>query len=131
MTISTQFKSGRTGRGDAYVSDHSGSRHARFMRLSARALAPLGVLAAWYLVGVVGKPLEGVRAEIGRPFPALVLIAFIGVGMLHARQGAVEIIEDYIHDEGLKAKALIANKWLSIAIVAIWTLAILMIAAPR
>lgn len=131
MTISTRFKSGRTGGGDAYVSDRSGSRHARFLRLSARALAPLGVLAAWYLVGVVGKPLEGVRAEIGRPFPALVLIAFIGVGMVHARQGAMEIIEDYVHDEVLKAKALVANTALSIGVAAIWTLSILMIAAPR
>ena len=57
-------------------SDHSGRRHAHFMRLSSYALAPLGLFVAWWLIGVVGKPFEAARAEIGRPFPALMLIAF-------------------------------------------------------
>ena len=131
MTLQSQFKNGRTGRGVAYVSDHSGSTHAKFMRLSARALVPLGVLAAWFLVGVVGKSYEDVHAEIGRPFPALVLIAFIVIGMAHARQGAAEIIEDYVHDDALKAKALVVNKWLAIAIAAIWTASLLVIASPK
>ena len=45
MTSRTEFISGRTGRGAAYVSDPSGAGHDRFMRLSARALLPLGLLA--------------------------------------------------------------------------------------
>jgi succinate dehydrogenase / fumarate reductase membrane anchor subunit len=129
--MTTQFISGRAGRGAAYVSDRAGSRHAKFMRLTARALAPLGVLAAWFLVGAAGEPYEGVRAELGRPFPAIVLIAFIAIAMFHARTGAAEIIEDYVHDEALKQKALVANKWLAIAIAAMWTLAIMLIAAPK
>jgi succinate dehydrogenase / fumarate reductase membrane anchor subunit len=131
MSIATNFKSGRREPGDAYVSDHSGSRHARLMRLTSYALAPLGAMAAWFLVGVAGKPLEGVRAEIGRPFPALVLLAFAIIGMVHARQGMNEIIEDYVHDETLKAKALAANKWVALAIAVIWVVAILIIAARR
>jgi len=51
MTSRTEFISGRTGRGAAYVSDPSGAGHDRFMRLSARALLPLGLLAAWFIVG--------------------------------------------------------------------------------
>lgn len=131
MTIATHFKSERKGQGEAYVSDHAGSHHALFMRRTSYALAPLGVLAAWFLLGVAGKPLDGVRAEIGRPLPALVLIAFAAIGMLHARQGMNEIIEDYVHDEALKAKALGANKWIAFAVAAIWVVAILIIAAPR
>ena len=69
--MTTQFISGRTGRGAAYVSDASGAAHDRFMRLSAGALAPLGLLAAWYVVGLSGKSFEEARAEIGRPFPAV------------------------------------------------------------
>ena len=68
-TVPTNFNSGRTDQGAAYVSDHEGSVHARFMRLTSYALAPLGVLAAWWIVGLAGKTLEGVRAEIGRPIP--------------------------------------------------------------
>lgn len=131
MSIPTHFQSGRTGRGGAYLSDREGSRHARFMRLSAYALAPLGILSAWWLAGIAGKPLDGVRAEIGRPFPAIVLIAFAVIGMVHAYHGMNEIIVDYVHDDALKQQAFRANKWAAIGIAAAWTLAILLIAAPK
>ncbi|WP_363349256.1 succinate dehydrogenase, hydrophobic membrane anchor protein [Methylocystis echinoides] len=131
MSVPTHFKSGRTGQGEAYVSDHEGSVHARFMRLSSYALAPLGVLSAWWLAGLVGKTLEGVKAEIGHPIPAIVLIVFGVVGMIHARQGMNEIIEDYVHDAALQEKALYWNKVASIAIAAAWTLGIMLIAAPK
>jgi succinate dehydrogenase / fumarate reductase membrane anchor subunit len=131
MSVPTHFRSGRTGQGAAYVSDHEGSVHARFMRMSSYALAPLGVLSAWWLSGVVGVTPEALRAVIGRPFPAIVLIAFAVLGMIHARQGAIEIIEDYVHDPALKEKALRVNRIASIVIAFAWTLAIMLIAAPR
>jgi succinate dehydrogenase / fumarate reductase membrane anchor subunit len=129
--MTTQFDSGRSGRGGAYVSDRSGSLHARFMRRSAWALAPLGTLAAWIIVGLVGAPYEAARAQLGSPFPALVLIAFIGVALWHARLGVDTIVEDYVHDQALKAKAIAANKWLTLAIGVVWALSILLIAAPK
>lgn len=125
------FESGRTGKGAAFVSDHSGSLHAVAMRHSAKALAPLGLLSVWFIVGLVGKSYEAARAEIGRPFPALVLIAFIAIAAYHARLGVENIVEDYVHDEGLKAKALLANKWLTIGFAAVWIFSILIIAAPH
>lgn len=125
------FESGRTGKGSAFASDHSGSIHAVAMRHSAKALAPLGLLSIWFIVGLVGKPYEAARAELGRPFPAIVLIAFIAIVAYHARLGVETIIEDYVHDEGLKAKALLVNKWLAIAIGAVWIVSIMIIAAPR
>lgn len=131
MTVATRFKSGRTAAGDAYVSDHSGSPHAHFMRLTSYALIPLGALSAWWILGLAGKTLDGVRAEIGRPFPALTLLAFGVVGMIHARKGMDEIIEDYVHDEALKAHALVANIWASRAIAALWVVAVLLLAAPK
>ena len=131
MSVPTHFKSGRAGAGEAFVSDHAGSRHARFMRLSSYALAPLGLLAAWWLAGVVGHDAAGLRAVIGRPFPALTLIAFAVLGMIHAREGMHEIILDYVHDPELKRLALSANRWTAAAVAAIWTLAIMIIAAPK
>lgn len=127
----SRFESGRKGKGAAFVSDHSGSLHAVAMRHSAKALAPLGLLSIWFIVGLVGKPYEAARAELGRPFPAIVLIAFIAIVAYHARLGVETIIEDYVHDEGLKAKALLVNKWLAIGIGAVWTLSIMIVAAPR
>jgi succinate dehydrogenase / fumarate reductase membrane anchor subunit len=129
MTVSSEFKSGRTGRSPAYTADRSGSAHTKIMRVSARAVAPLGVLALWFIAGAVGNSYEGVRAEIGRPFPALVLIAFIVAAVYHARLGVDNIIEDYVHDEALKAKAMTANKWMAVAIGLLWSLSILAIAA--
>lgn len=131
MSVPTHFKSGRAGAGEAFTSDHAGSQHARFMRLSSYALAPLGLLSAWWLSGVVGQNPESLRAVIGRPFPALTLIGFAVLGMIHAREGMHEIILDYVHDPELKRLALSANKWTAAAVAAIWTLAIMIIAAPK
>ena len=129
MTLPPAFKSGRIGRGAAYAADRAGSKHTKIIRISAFLLAPLGVLALWFIAGAVGKSYEGVRAELGRPFPAFVLIAFIIAAMYHARLGADNIIEDYVHDEALKAKAMTANKWFALAIGLLWSLSVLAIAA--
>jgi succinate dehydrogenase / fumarate reductase membrane anchor subunit len=131
MSAPTHFDSGRTGRGPAFVADHHGSQHARFMRLTSYALAPLGVLAAWYLAGIVGLSSDGLRAAIGHPVPALTLIAFGVIGMVHAREGMNEIIIDYVHDPALKAKALLANLWAARTIAVLWTFALMLIAAPK
>jgi succinate dehydrogenase / fumarate reductase membrane anchor subunit len=131
MSVPTHFNSGRKGRGAAFVADHHGSQHARFMRLTSYALVPLGVLTAWYLAGIVGLSADGVRTVIGRPFPALALIAFGVIGMIHAREGMNEIIIDYVHEPELKAKALCANLWAARAISVLWTMALMLIAAPK
>lgn len=125
------FESGRSGKGAAFTSDHSGSLHALAMRHSARALAPLGLLSVWFIAHLCGQPYETARAELGRPFPAITLIAFICIAAYHARLGMETIVEDYVHDEELKAKSLLVNKWLTVAIAATWTLSIMIIAAPR
>lgn len=125
------FESGRSGKGAGFVSDRSGSLHALAMRHSAKALAPLAVLTAWFVVGLVGEPYEAARAELARPLPAITLIAFIVVVGYHARLGVENIIEDYVHDEALKAHALRLNTWLIVATAAVWTVSILIIAAPR
>ncbi len=127
----TKFISGRTGRGGAYVSDLSGAEHDKFMRATSYALMPLSLLAAWYVVSLSGKSFEAARAELAHPFPALALIAFIVVGMAHACVGAELIIIDYLHEPATKELALKINKWAAIAIAVLWTLAILLIAAPN
>ena len=131
MTSPTTFKSGRAEGGAALTADRSGSRHTKIMRLSAYALAPLGVLSLWFIAGVIGKSYEVVRAEIGRPLPAFTLIAFVMIAFYHARLGADTIIEDYIHDKALAEKALLLNKWLMGGFGAVFVLSILLIAGAR
>jgi succinate dehydrogenase / fumarate reductase, membrane anchor subunit len=131
MSNATGFDSGRKGRGAAFTADRSGAAHAKFMKLSARALAPLSFIAAWLLIGVAGQPYEAARAVIGRPFPALALIGFIAVASVHARAGMETIIDDYVQDAALREMALKANKWVATGMAVVWTLAILLIAAPH
>lgn len=127
----SKFQSGRSGKGAAFASDHAGSLHALAMRHTARAMAPLGLLSVWFIAHLAGEPFEAARAELARPFPALTLIAFVAVAAYHARLGMETIVEDYVHDEALKTRALQINKWLMIAVAAIWTLSIMIVAAPR
>jgi succinate dehydrogenase / fumarate reductase membrane anchor subunit len=127
----SRFVSGRSGKGASFTSDRSGSLHALAMRHTARAMAPLGIMSVWFIAHLAGKPYEAARAELGRPFPALTLIAFIAIAAYHARLGVETIVEDYVHDADLKAKALLINKWLMISVAAIWTLSIMIVAAPR
>jgi len=126
----TNFISGRSGQGASYVSDRSGSPHARFLHLTSYALMPLGPLAAWYLAKASGAGLEGVKAAIGHPFPALVLVAFVAIAMPHARAGMDEIITDYVREPRLKEQALIWNRRVTIAVAAAWILGVMLIAAP-
>jgi succinate dehydrogenase / fumarate reductase membrane anchor subunit len=131
MTSFTPFKSGRTKGGSAYTADRSGSQHTRIVRLSSYALAPLGVLTMWFIAGAMGKPHGAVLAELGRPFPALVMIAFAIVALYHARLGADTIIEDYVHDPALAETAFLVNKWLTFGVSALWVLSILLISGSK
>jgi succinate dehydrogenase / fumarate reductase membrane anchor subunit len=131
MTASPSF-SGRdakavTGGGHG----HSGAGHDRFMRRSAYALAPLGLIVAWILASLAGKPFDAARDVLAHPLPALALIAFFAIGMQHARLGAESIIIDYVHDEAMKQAALRANKWASLLVTSIGVVATLLIAAPK
>ncbi len=131
MTSFTPFKSGRIKGGSAYTADRSGSHHAKLMRFSSYALAPLGILAMWYIAGCLGKPYGAVLAELGRPFPSLVMIAFVIISVYHARLGMETIIEDYVHDEALAEKAFLANKWGMLGVGVVWVFSILLIAGAR
>ena len=132
MNSPTPFISGRTRGGSAFVSDRSGSSHDRFMRLTSYILLPLGVAVSFLLASVAANPSYAeARAIIEQPASAVALIAFILVGIVHARLGAESVIIDYVHDERKKALAFVANTIAAILIAGLWALAIGLIAAPR
>jgi succinate dehydrogenase / fumarate reductase membrane anchor subunit len=94
----------------------SGVGAARAMHLTSVALVPLTIAFVWILIGLIHKDYAGVRAELGRPFPALVLLLFVGAGIYHMKLGMQVIIDDYVHDHHMKDWALIANLFFSVAI---------------
>jgi succinate dehydrogenase / fumarate reductase membrane anchor subunit len=83
----------------------SGTEHFWSITKSSVALAILVPLFVFTFGRALGQPWEVVVAYYARPFPAIVAALTILVGMIHFRQGAQVLIEDYTG--GFTRKALI------------------------
>ena len=97
-------------------SAHSGTRETWHMKLTSVALVPLTIAFVFLLLSLAGKDYMSVRAELGRPFPAILLLLFIGASIVHMKIGMQSIIVDYVHETHLKEGALIANLFFTAAI---------------
>ena len=89
-------------------SSRTGTADARLIHLTAVALVPLTVGFVWLILDLLRKDYNGVRAELGRPIPAIALLAFILAGVVHMELGMRSIIVDYIGGQS-RAWALAAN----------------------
>jgi succinate dehydrogenase / fumarate reductase, membrane anchor subunit len=85
-----------------------GTTDASVVRLTSLALVPLALGFVWLMLDLLHKDYNGVRAELGRPIPAIVLLAFILAGVVHMELGMRSIIVDYIGGQP-RAWALAAN----------------------
>lgn len=94
----------------------SGSDHFWQQRLTAIANIPLLLAFIAILVIGLGKSHAEARALVAHPVVAIVLLAVIVSGVLHMRLGMQVIIEDYIHGEGAKIIAIMANTFFAIAV---------------
>ena len=97
-------------------SAHSGTGGLWHMRLTSLALLPLSVGFVLLVLVLVGRSYAGVRTTLSHPFPALLMLLFIGAGIYHMQLGMRTIIEDYVHHEMIKDWALTANLFLAIAV---------------
>lgn len=94
----------------------SGVGAARAMHLTSVALIPLAVAFVWILITLIHKDYAGVRAALGHPFPAIVVLLFVGASIFHMKLGMQSIIDDYVHDHHLKDWALMANLFFCVAV---------------
>jgi succinate dehydrogenase / fumarate reductase, membrane anchor subunit len=85
-----------------------GTSDAWLIHLTSVALVPLTIGFVWLILDLLHKDYNGVRAEVGRPVPAILLLAFILSGILHMELGMRSIIVDYINGQS-RAWALAAN----------------------
>ena len=85
-----------------------GTTEARLIHLTSVALAPLSLGFVWLMLDLLRKDYNGVRAELARPIPAILLLAFILAGIVHMELGMRSIIADYIGGQ-TRAWALAAN----------------------
>jgi succinate dehydrogenase / fumarate reductase membrane anchor subunit len=96
-------------------SARSGADENWLMRLTSAALIPLTVAFVWLMLSLVSKDYNGVRAELGRPLPAIIVMLFVLTGVYHMQIGMRSIILDYIHGHA-KEWALMANLFFAAAL---------------
>lgn len=93
-----------------------GAEH--FWRQRMTAVANLFLVS--FLIGLVvvlaGKDYGTVKATLGKPYIALVLLLLAVSVTYHMRLGMQVIIEDYIHGEGRKIVLLMLNTFFAIAV---------------
>ena len=85
-----------------------GTSDAWLIHLTSVALVPLTVAFVWLMLDLLHKDYNGVRAELARPVPVILLLAFILSGIVHMELGMRSIIVDYINGQS-RAWALAAN----------------------
>ena len=78
------------------------------MHVTSLALVPLSLYFVWLLLDLLHMDYNGVSAELGRPVPAILLLAFILSGVVHMEFGMRSIIIDYVEGRS-RAWALAAN----------------------
>jgi succinate dehydrogenase / fumarate reductase, membrane anchor subunit len=96
-------------------SARSGVREDWFMRLTSVALIPLTIAFVWLVLSLVAKDYNRVRAELGHPIPAIIVMLFVLVGVYHMQLGMRSVILDYLHGAA-REWTLIANLCFAVAL---------------
>ena len=101
----------------------SGMREDWLMRLTSAALIPLTIVFVWLLLSLVAKDYNAVRAELGHPLPAIIMMLFVLAGVYHMQLGMRSVIVDYIQGRA-REWALMANLFFTavLALVCIYAM---------
>ena len=86
-----------------------GVAHFWQQRLTAVALIPLAVWMLWGLIAHAGADYAEARAWLGQPVTAILLLLLVLAGFHHMRLGLEVVIEDYVHDEGVRLALVLLN----------------------
>jgi succinate dehydrogenase / fumarate reductase membrane anchor subunit len=95
-------------------SAREGTAHWWAQRVTAVALVPLCLWFVVGLIGLVGADHATVKAWIGAPVNAALLVVLIVATFHHTQLGVQVVIEDYVHSEGLKIAGIMVVKFASI-----------------
>ena len=113
------------GRVRGLGSAKSGTEHFWLQRVTAVANVILTLIFLGVVISLFGKPYAAAMATLSHPLVAILMLLFIISGAVHMRLGMQVVIEDYIHGEGLKIAAVMANTFFAIAIGAACVFAVL------
>ncbi len=88
--------------------------HWKLQRISAIAMIPLII---WFVSSLVFSLINGYDQSINwlqSPLNATGMVLLFGTLYFHAASGLQVVVEDYVHNEGLKIMSLILIKLLSV-----------------
>lgn len=105
----------------------SGTEHFWRQRLTAVANVPLTIAFIFIVVALLGRNYAFVVQVLGSPLVAVIMLLFIFSITTHMRIGMQVIVEDYVHDEGIKLVLLMANTFFTVAVALAAAFAILML----
>jgi succinate dehydrogenase / fumarate reductase, membrane anchor subunit len=105
----------------------SGVHHFWVQRLTALALIPLVIWFAVSLVMLSGADYGMARAWIGSPVVMVLLILTIVIGLHHGQLGIQVVIEDYVHNDGVKLALIVGVKFIAVLFGLAATVAIMRI----
>ncbi|MGC2410025.1 MAG: succinate dehydrogenase, hydrophobic membrane anchor protein [Methyloceanibacter sp.] len=97
-------------------SAHRGAETFWRQRMTAVANIPLVIFLILSIVTHIGADYATVRAYLAQPLVALAMLALVISASIHMRIGLKEIIEDYVHGEGLKVIVLLLVTFFAVAV---------------
>jgi succinate dehydrogenase / fumarate reductase, membrane anchor subunit len=95
-----------------------GAEHFWMQRLTGAANLLLMIAFVIIVAKMWGRPYPEAVALVAQPIVAIILLLTVVSVTIHMRLGMQVIIEDYVHDNGLKFAALTANTFYAVAVAA-------------
>ena len=97
-------------------------------RVTAVALVPLSIWFVWSALALVGAEQSAVTVFLGDPLNAVLMLLFLLAALYHMAIGMQIIVEDYIHQPGLKIAFIILNRFFALSVGVATAFALLKIA---
>jgi succinate dehydrogenase / fumarate reductase membrane anchor subunit len=89
---------------------HSGTQHFWRERVTAIALVPLSIWFGFSALALIGAKEVDVLTYFQHPWNAGLMGMFVVIMLIHQMIGIQSVIDDYVHQPGLKLACLLLNR---------------------
>ncbi len=104
------------GRVRGLGSARSGTHEFFLQRLTALGNLILMIAFLAIVISLAGESYNTVHTTLANPLVAVVILLMLLSVTVHMRIGMQVVIEDYVHDEGLKVLAIVGNTFFTVVI---------------